>query len=81
MKTILFLVTFVVFSFCSIDVAAQSTALKNGEHRIELNGVSHWYKIAGAEHKTVPLVIVHGGPGGNVYNFERWEEILVNKNL
>jgi proline iminopeptidase len=49
----------------------RSAKLKNGEYRVELNGVSHWYKVAGAEHRSVPLVIVHGGPGGNVYNFER----------
>ena len=80
MKTILFLITSVVFSFCSVGIAvAQSPALKNGERQIELNGVSHWCKVAGAEHKTVPLVIVHGGPGGNLYNFERIAGPLLEK--
>ncbi|HEY8559396.1 MAG TPA: alpha/beta fold hydrolase [Pyrinomonadaceae bacterium] len=51
--------------------SAQAKKLTNGEYRAEINGVAHWYKIAGAEQKTVPLVIIHGGPGGNVYNFER----------
>lgn len=45
--------------------------LTNGEIRLEVNGVVHWCKIAGAERATTPLVIVHGGPGGHVYNFER----------
>ena len=41
------------------------------ESRIEINGISHWYRIAGAANGTIPIVIVHGGPGGNLYNFER----------
>lgn len=48
-----------------------TATLTNGENRIEVNGVNHWYRIAGAEHHTTPLVILHGGPGGHVYNFER----------
>ncbi|WP_171016823.1 alpha/beta fold hydrolase [Pseudalkalibacillus caeni] len=39
--------------------------MKNEELIIVANGVSHWVKIAGAEHNTIPLIIVHGGPGGN----------------
>ncbi len=45
--------------------------LIHGEGRVEINGVAHWYKIAGEERATIPLVIIHGGPGGHVYNFER----------
>ncbi len=45
--------------------------LIHGEGRVEVNGVAHWYKIAGEEQATIPLVIIHGGPGGHVYNFER----------
>lgn len=47
-----------------------TSRLINGETRLTVNGVAHWCKIAGAEHAGVPLVIVHGGPGGHVYNFE-----------
>lgn len=46
-------------------------ALQDGEYRVEVNGIAHWYRIAGAQNQTVPIVIIHGGPGGNVYNFER----------
>ncbi len=60
-------------------LSAQVPALENGERRVELNGVAHWYKVAGAERGTVPLVIVHGGPGGNVYNFERVVGPLLEK--
>jgi proline iminopeptidase len=43
----------------------------DGEYMIELNGINHWVKIEGSKNKTVPLVIIHGGPGGNLYTFER----------
>ncbi|WP_438825388.1 alpha/beta fold hydrolase [Bacillus sp. JJ927] len=45
--------------------------LKDGEQYIDLSGIKHWCKVAGAAHNTIPLVIVHGGPGGNQYVFER----------
>lgn len=47
------------------------TPLEDGEYRADINGIRHWYRIAAAEEDTIPLVIVHGGPGGNVYSFER----------
>lgn len=43
----------------------------NGEHYIEVNGISHWIKVEGKENNTIPLLIIHGGPGGNLYTFER----------
>jgi proline iminopeptidase len=45
--------------------------LADGEREVVIHGVRHWVKVAGARHRTTPLVVVHGGPGGNVYNFER----------
>ena len=45
--------------------------LPDGEHRLLLNGIEQWIKVAGVEHQTVPLLLLHGGPGGNHYNFER----------
>jgi len=45
--------------------------LSNGENYIAINEINHWYKVAGAKHKTTPFVIIHGGPGGNNYVFER----------
>ncbi|SIT82958.1 alpha/beta fold hydrolase [Pontibacter indicus] len=44
---------------------------KDGEQFYTLNGIKHWVKIKGSENSTPPIVIVHGGPGGNNYNFER----------
>lgn len=65
----LFVLTLLFFSFQFLN--AQAKKLTNGEYRVDLNGISHWYKVAGAENKTTPMVIIHGGPGGNNYNFER----------
>ncbi len=44
---------------------------KDGEYQLLVNEIKHWVKIEGSQNKTVPLVIVHGGPGGNHYVFER----------
>jgi proline iminopeptidase len=53
--------------------------LTNGEFSVELNGIHHWVKMEGCENKTVPLVILHGGPGGNHYVFERTAGPLLSK--
>jgi len=45
-------------------------ALRDGEYHAVLNGVNEWYRVAGAANHTTPMVIVHGGPGGNSYEFE-----------
>lgn len=44
--------------------------LYNQEKKVDIKGINHWVKIAGAQHKTIPIVIVHGGPGGHQYAFE-----------
>lgn len=43
----------------------------NGEYNIEINGINHWIKVEGKGNNTIPLLIIHGGPGGNLYTFER----------
>lgn len=43
----------------------------NGIYEVDINGVVHWIKIAGRENNTTPLILLHGGPGGNHYSFER----------
>lgn len=45
--------------------------MRGGEYRFVINGIEHWCRIAGAVHGREPLVILHGGPGGNNYVFER----------
>jgi proline iminopeptidase len=44
---------------------------ENGEHYIVVNRIKHWCRIAGNRNNGIPLVILHGGPGGNHYVFER----------
>lgn len=38
---------------------------------MELGGVRQWVRIDGTSCDTVPLVVLHGGPGGNHWVFER----------
>ena len=40
-----------------------------GESYVVLNGVRHWVRVVGDA--GTPLVVVHGGPGGFIYDFER----------
>ncbi len=53
------------------DDILHNDILHNGERYFELNGVRHWVRLAGADHRTLPLVILHGGPGGMVHTFEQ----------
>jgi proline iminopeptidase len=52
-------------------VARGAEGLRDGERRLPLGGVAQWVRVAGARHLTTPLVVVHGGPGGNHWVFER----------
>ncbi|GAA1160243.1 alpha/beta fold hydrolase [Kribbella jejuensis] len=36
-----------------------------------VNGIRHWVRVVGELGAATPLVVVHGGPGGFVYDFER----------
>jgi len=36
-----------------------------------VNGVRHWVLTVGLRPGVCPLVVVHGGPGGTIYDFER----------
>ncbi|WP_193224601.1 hypothetical protein [Bacillus sp. B1-b2] len=40
--------------------------LLDGEYMIEHNSIKHWVKIEGSIQRTLPLIILHGGPGGNI---------------
>ena len=53
--------------------------MENGEYQIQINGIFHWVKVEGVENHTRPLVILHGGPGGNHYTFERTVGPLLSK--
>ena len=43
----------------------------DGETWVELGGVRQWVRIAGWTCNTVPLIVLHGGPGGHHWVFER----------
>jgi proline iminopeptidase len=51
----------------------------NGEYKLGINGINHWIKIEGYENKSMPLILIHGGPGGNHYNFERTVGRMISK--
>lgn len=36
-----------------------------------VNGVRHWVRTVGLRPGVCPLVVVHGGQGGTMYDFER----------
>ncbi|MGE6536318.1 alpha/beta fold hydrolase [Bacillus luti] len=55
--------------------------LQDGVHYLKINGIIHWCKVAGTAHNTVPLIIVHGGPGGNHYVFERTLGLRLEGNI
>jgi proline iminopeptidase len=42
----------------------------DGERFITVNEVRHWTRWVGPA-RGRPLVVLHGGPGGTVYDFER----------
>lgn len=53
--------------FRPADSAAGATT---GVHEVELNGVRHWYRVAGnAIAATEPVVFLHGGPGQGSTHF------------
>lgn len=60
-----------VMMACSTLLLAQSSQLKDGEVYLSINGLKHWVKVKGSANNTIPIFIVHGGPGGNNYSFER----------
>ncbi len=53
-------------------------SLMDGEYKVKLNGITHWIRVAGSKNNTTPLVILHGGPGGNQYVFERTIGLLLS---
>lgn len=44
--------------------------LVDGARTIELNGIAHWVRVAGAAHASTPLVLLHGGPGDSCWAYE-----------
>ena len=62
MKYLLFL--FVLFNICFTSICQNLTP---GEGFVNVEGGRIWYKIVG-EGSGIPLLIIHGGPGGSSCN-------------
>lgn len=60
-------------------VLSPIAARADGAKRAPLNGVVQWWRVAGGRHRTTPLIVVHGGPGGNHWNFERSAGLALEK--
>lgn len=54
-----------------MTISSEEALLSNGEFRLKINGIGHWCRVAGVENRTDPIIVIHGGPGGNLYNFVR----------
>ncbi|HJW42852.1 MAG TPA: alpha/beta fold hydrolase [Geothrix sp.] len=51
--------------------APGTPVLSDRECWLLANGIKHWVRIAGSRRGGIPVVLVHGGPGGNHESFER----------
>jgi proline iminopeptidase len=80
MKNKTIAILFVFFAIISIG-HAQNLKLSEGESFINVNGIDHWVKVKGVSNNTIPLIIVHGGPGGHNYSFERTIGPLLEKHV
>jgi proline iminopeptidase len=45
--------------------------VSDGVHVTTAGGVAHWVRVAGSGNGGVPLVLLHGGPGGSSYPIEQ----------
>lgn len=55
---------------CASNATPPSPALQTGEHHVTLNGVRHWYRVAGEARATPePVIFLHGGPGQGSVHF------------
>lgn len=45
--------------------------LPDGDHLVEVNGVTQWVGVRGSDRATVPLLVIHGGPGANNWIYEQ----------
>lgn len=45
--------------------------MKKRESLVQINGIKHWVKKSLNHNLKYPLIIVHGGPGGSQYIYER----------
>jgi proline iminopeptidase len=53
------------------EALRRATMLREGEHLVEVNGAVQWLGVRGASLATVPLLIIHGGPGANNWIYDQ----------
>lgn len=53
----------------------------NKEMIININGVNHWVKLSLNNNHKYPIIVLHGGPGGFNYVYERVPGKLLEENL
>lgn len=42
------------------EEATPASPLRDREDRATPDGIEHWYRVGGAQRRTVPLLVVHG---------------------
>jgi proline iminopeptidase len=68
-----FIIAFLLSSCCE-NQESKSASLKSGEAHLVVPGGKIWYKVTGTG-KGVPVVILHGGPGGSSYYLKPFEDL------
>jgi len=68
-----------LFGACGKPKAVQPV-LPTGEARLPVDGGSIWYRITG-EHKGVPVVLLHGGPGMSSYYLKSLEDLGTDRQV
>lgn len=75
----------VIVAGCSSGVRPSGDTLPashTGEHEVVLNGVRHWYRVAGQPVATQePVVFLHGGPGQGSVHFAELTGPLLEPSL
>lgn len=72
-----FLVFFLVFLFCACNERVPKRPGKvpfTGESCLTVDGGEIWYRVSGTG-EGLPVVLIHGGPGGNSYYLKAFEDI------
>lgn len=58
-----------------------SAALKMKEGYINHQGTKVWYQLHSSNAGTIPVIVIHGGPGGNYFYLKPIEELAKDRSL
>lgn len=73
-KILFFFIAVFLLCSCGGKKETKTQVLKIGESYLEVPGGKIWYKITGAG-KGIPVVLIHGGPGGSSSYLKAFEEL------